>query len=113
MTLTEQEVVETVATLDAARLRLWIREGWVVPAERDGVHVFDELDLARIRLVYQLRDELDVGDEAVPVVLSLLDQVHGLRRGLRALLEAIEQQPEPVRQEIRAALCTGAAPHAL
>ena len=61
------------------------------------------MDVARIRLVCELRGDLDVPEEAVPLVLSLLDQVHGLRREMRSLAKAVDAQPENVRAAIRAA----------
>jgi hypothetical protein len=36
----------------------------------------------------------------MPVVLSLLDQVHGLRRELSALTGAVAGQPDEIRREI-------------
>ncbi|WP_415182490.1 chaperone modulator CbpM, partial [Phaeovulum sp.] len=86
-----------------SELRLWVSEGWIRPATGDTGPVFDELDIARIRLVCDLRKEMSLPEDAVPVVLSLLDQVHGLRRELRDLAEAIDQQPQPTRQAIVAA----------
>jgi chaperone modulatory protein CbpM len=34
-----------------------------------------------------LKHDLGVNDEAVPIILDLIDQVHGLRRAVRELLE--------------------------
>jgi hypothetical protein len=39
----------------------------------------------------------------MPVVLSLLDQVYALRRGLKEILEILGEQPEDVRQAVAAA----------
>ena len=60
-------------------------------------------DIARIRLVCHLRQELAVDDDTLPVILSLIDQIHGLRHELSCLLKAIEAQPERVRTDIAAA----------
>lgn len=96
---------EAVARLGvaAAELRLWCRSGWLAPADGERGPVFDELDLARARLVHELRDDLGLDDGAVPVVLSLLDQLYGLRCELRTLAQAVEQQEEEVAARIRAA----------
>ncbi len=40
----------------------------------------------------------------MPIVLSLLDQVYGLRYRLGAVGAAIEAQPEPVRRAIAQSL---------
>lgn len=91
------------AGVTRAALRLWVEAGWVRPAEGETGAVFDELDLARARLVARLRDDLGLDDEALPVVLSLIDQVHGLRRRVRAMTEAVDRLPPDLRAEIRRA----------
>ena len=50
MTLDERTVVARVQRLTLRDLRLWVREGWVRPAQSEGGPVFDELDVARSRL---------------------------------------------------------------
>ncbi len=103
----EAEIVEMLGTVEMAELRLWCEAGWVSPAQ-PGVPgetgpVFDEVDLARIRLVVELRDDLELDEETIPVVLSLIDQLYGVRRELRALARAVEQQPDDVAAHVRAA----------
>lgn len=66
-------------------LRRWIREGHVRAERRAGDLVFEEIDAERVRLILELRDVMQVNEEALPVVLSLLDQLYALRRRLRAL----------------------------
>ena len=99
----ETEVVTVIETISVYELRGWVQAGWVSPAEGETGPLYDELDLARIRLVAQLRRDLAVADDAMPLVLSLLDQVHGLRRELRTLVQAVETQPSPVRADIQSA----------
>jgi chaperone modulatory protein CbpM len=98
--LKERDVVALVTRIELRELRLWVREGWVKPATGEGGPVFDDLDVARIRLVCDLRKELSLPADAVPVVLSLLDQLYGLRRELRGLTQAIDAQPDDVRGAI-------------
>ena len=100
MKLKEREVVEQLGTLTLSELRLWVREGWVTPEEN---HSFAEIDVARVRLVCQLRHDMNLNEDAVPVVLSLLDQLHGLRSELRNLAQALEDQPEEVRRKVTSA----------
>jgi chaperone modulatory protein CbpM len=103
----ETQVVEQVGRLSVTELRLWCEAGWVAPAHPgspgDAGPVFDEIDIARVRLVCELRDDLGLDEGAIPVVLSLVDQLYGLRRELRALARAIEQQPDEVAAPVRAA----------
>lgn len=102
--LGERQVVESVG-ISTAELRVWCEAGWVAPAEGDpesgGGRVFDDVDLARIRLVRELRDDLGLDAEAIPVVLSLVDQLYGVRRELRALARAVDQQDRAVAARIR------------
>lgn len=78
-------VIERVHGLDADTLHVWITQEWVRPLRRGGEPVFEEVDIARLRLILELRDELDMGEAAIPVVLSLLDELHATRRDLRRL----------------------------
>lgn len=68
-------------------VQVWIREGWILPRDADAPTPFSDMDLARARLIRDLRSDLGVNDEGVGVILDLLDQVHGLRRMLREVLE--------------------------
>ena len=93
--------------LPAQELTGWIERGWVLPEPADSDWVFQEIDVARVRLIHDLRHGMNVGDDAIPIVLSLLDQVYELRAQLKAVLRAVETQPTEVRNAIRAALLPG------
>ncbi|HEY9039445.1 MAG TPA: chaperone modulator CbpM [Roseovarius sp.] len=98
--LYERDVVAAVRRLQLQELRLWVEMGWVRPAESEGGPVFDDLDVARIRLVCDLRKDMALPTDAVPVVLSLLDQIYALRRELRGLAGAVDTQPAEIRQAV-------------
>lgn len=100
MRLDEQSVVAVVQRLSLRELRFWVREGWVRPVPGDRGPVFDEVDVARIRLLCDLRKELALPTEALPVVLMLIDRLHEAHRDLRHLTEALEEQPESVRRVV-------------
>ena len=97
-------LIRMIAGLQEAELRRWIDERWVRPERAATGFVFREVDVARVRLIVELRQELAIDEEALPVVLQLLDQVYALRRRLKAMSEAIDAQPEPVRAAVRARL---------
>jgi chaperone modulatory protein CbpM len=99
-----EAVLESVPGLVQAELEDWVARGWVLPAGAAPEWVFAEIDVARVRLVLDLRHGMGIDEEALPLVLSLLDQVYGLRRRLRAVMAAAEVQPDPVREALRAAL---------
>ena len=98
---TLSEVVQLVGRVDRVELAEWVELGWVTPArhERDEP-AFSDLDVARVCLICDLRHDLAVEEETVPLVLSLLDQVYTLRRQMNALTGAIRQQPDEVRAAI-------------
>lgn len=66
-------------------LERWICAGHVRAERQADVLVFQEIDVERVRLILELRDDMQVNEEALPVVLSLLDQLYALRRRLRDL----------------------------
>ncbi|MEX2520092.1 MAG: MerR family transcriptional regulator [Paracoccaceae bacterium] len=103
MRLDERQVAEVVGVISVSELRVWVSEGWVRPASGGGGQKFDETDVARIRLVCELRESLGLEEDAVPLVLSLIDQLHGLRGELKALAGAIDDQPEDIRDRVRGA----------
>lgn len=90
--------------LDSGEVERWIAERWIVPEHEAGHAVFREVDVARVRLIVELRRDLGVDEEAMPVILALLDQLYGLRRQLAVLCEAVEAQPPGVRDAILARL---------
>jgi chaperone modulatory protein CbpM len=57
-----------------------IRAQWIEPA---GPFDFDEEDLARVRLVLDLQENLGVNDDSVPIILDLIDRLHCLENRMR------------------------------
>jgi chaperone modulatory protein CbpM len=98
------ELLSRVHGLDQHELVHWVENRWVL-AEKDGdTLAFHEVDVARVELIREIRQEFAIDDEAVPLVLGLLDQVYGLRRQLRRLCDALASQPSEVQEAIRRAL---------
>jgi chaperone modulatory protein CbpM len=102
--ITFETVIRVVEGVRAVELRRWIEEGWVRPETEGDVYIFREIDVARVRLIQDLRRDLAIGGEALPVVLNLLDQLYAMRRRLRAVNEAIAAQPPAMRRTLRVAL---------
>jgi chaperone modulatory protein CbpM len=65
--------------LDPATLNAWIEAEWLVPATSRDTFRFSEADLARARLIRDLKVDFGVNDEGIAIVLHLLDQLYGLR----------------------------------
>ena len=97
-------VAALFSDLSQVELTTWVERGWVIPDAAGASLEFHEIDVARVRLIHDLRREMDVGEDAVPLVLSLLDQVYELRSRLKSLLHAVDAQPRDVKLAILAAM---------
>jgi chaperone modulatory protein CbpM len=98
------EQVVTEIEVSRGEVTAWIERRWVRPLEEDGRYLFDEADRARVKLIAELSRDLEVGEEAMPMVLRLLDQIYALRRALGELQDAIQDLPPDVRAELEAKL---------
>jgi chaperone modulatory protein CbpM len=98
--MTFDEVVAGLEALQAHDLTHWVEASWVMPLREGEVLHFSEVDVARVRFLCDMRYDFSLGEEAIPVLLMLLDQVYDLRRQLKAVAVAVEGQPEEVRQAI-------------
>lgn len=54
-----------------------IEANWVIPVAPEE-HLIDEEDLARAKLIQELIQEFGVNNEAIPIILHLLDQLYYL-----------------------------------
>ena len=98
--LTERDLLSRVQRLTLTRLRVWVAQGWIKPASA-ATQSYSEADLARAVLICNLEDELGFDEEDVPVLLNLIDQIHGLRAELKGLLDALEDLPPDLRATVR------------
>ena len=98
--LSERDIVAKVQHLSVTRLRVWVQQGLIKPADR-AAEAFSEADAARATLICNLEDELGFAEEDVPVLLNLIDQIHGLRSELMVVLAALEDLPADVRDTVR------------
>ena len=65
--------------LDVPTLDAWIEAEWLVPFASGTTFQFSDADLARARLIRDLKVDFGVNDEGISIVLHLLDQLYGLR----------------------------------
>jgi chaperone modulatory protein CbpM len=89
----DAETFVVQAKIDVQILQTWVEAGWLVPGRVEGRVHYSDVDLARAHLINDLTG-LGVNDAGVPIVLDLLDQLHGLRRALRDVLAARNGQLE-------------------
>ena len=96
----EEEILGHFVGLRRETLHVWVERGWVMPERDRGGYRFREIDVARVGLIYEFSTELELDEDAMDVILPLLDQLHGLRHQLRCLAGAVSAQPEDVRRRI-------------
>jgi chaperone modulatory protein CbpM len=65
-------------------LEFWLEQEWLIP-QVDTEMRFSDGDVARARLIQNLKADFGVNDEGVDVVLHLVDQLHGMRHALAQL----------------------------
>lgn len=85
------DVVPLVDGITVEELRCFIEMHWINPEKENGVYYFAEIDIARTKLVWELRHNFLVEEESVSIILSLLDQLYFTRRQLRKLLVEMKQ----------------------
>lgn len=103
----EAEVIAAVTRLTKPQLKTFVELEIVTPIHSDAGLLFRRVDLARIELLCELSEDFELDEDALGVVISLIDQLHNARTDLRALVGAIEVEPIDVRTRIIAALRSG------
>lgn len=106
--LSEQDILDAIPGLTADRLSAFVEAEMIVPIHRvagaSRSFVFRRVDLARLHLLCDLTDDLELDMAALGLVLGLIDQLHAARRDLRALARALEDEPPEIRARIGAVL---------
>jgi chaperone modulatory protein CbpM len=82
----------------------WIDLAFVRAEGPPGEWRFQEIDVARIRLILELRHTLEIEEQSLPVILSLVDQLYDMRRRIGRLNEALADLPPEVRTALVAKL---------
>lgn len=109
--LTETDLIETIRDLTSERLSRFLSAQIVIPRQSDQGLVYERIDVARLELACELDNQYDMEAEALSMMLSLIDQMHGLRAELREVLRVIEDQPDPVRSHLAKSIGTARFRH--
>jgi chaperone modulatory protein CbpM len=99
-----EELLDRFAGLNRRELTRWVENRWILPERRGTTWIFHEIDVARVELIIEVRREFAIDDEAVSLMLGLLDQVYDLRRQLGRLCDALAAQPLEIQAAIKRAL---------
>jgi chaperone modulatory protein CbpM len=96
----ETELIAQFTMLERQVLMTWIEEGVIEPERDSEGYLFDQVDESRVALACDLHYRMGLEHASLPIILSLIDQLHDARHHLRSLTRALAEQPEPVRQDI-------------
>ena len=99
--MTRAELQRLIPGLTEARLAELIAAGIVRPVHSNSGDRFREIDAARLQLALDLEDAFELHDEALELVLSLIDQLNGARGDMRAMLGALAEEPPETRARLR------------
>jgi chaperone modulatory protein CbpM len=99
-----EDLLRRHTTLNRRELVAWVENRWVLPERRDRTWIFHDVDVARVELILEIRQEFAIEDDALSLVLGLLDQVYELRRQLGRLCDALAVQPTEIRAAVKRAL---------
>jgi chaperone modulatory protein CbpM len=104
MTTTLDELLRQHGRLTTMHVERWVARGLLRPTSGGDTWTFEQIDVARVRLLAELADDIGFDDEAVETIVGLVDQVHTLRGQLDLLARAIAEQPPATREAIATAL---------
>lgn len=79
----EDDAIAVTAGLTRERLGAFIAAEVIVPLHATSGLVFRRIDIARLGLLCELSDDLDLDEHALAIVMSLIDQLHEVRLALR------------------------------
>jgi chaperone modulatory protein CbpM len=99
-----EELLDRFVELDRRELDRWVENRWLLPERRNKTWIFHEIDVARVELILEVRREFAIDDEALSLILGLLDQVYDLRRQLGRLCDALAAQPPEIQAAVKRAL---------
>ena len=97
--ITIETLCVSISGLAREDVEHWIGQSWVRPSIGPQGPLFEDIDVARVRLIVELREQMMVGEEALPIVLSLLDQLYEARHRMRRVRDVLQR---PVQAEHRA-----------
>ena len=74
--------VSNLTGLNQAVIATWIEKEWLFPP---APGILDQEDVARLRLIHELQHDFGANEDAVPLILHLVDQLCHFQEQLRRL----------------------------
>jgi len=103
----ETELIAQFTSLERQVLLIWIAEGVIAPHRDEQGYLFDQIDTSRVALCCDLHYRMGLEHASLPIILSLVDQLHDARHHLRRLTRAVADQPDAVQQDITRRFSSG------
>ncbi|MBL4750707.1 MAG: hypothetical protein JKX71_09050 [Amylibacter sp.] len=100
----EDQAIAAVATLTRTQLIAFVEAEIIVPLHTEDGIVFRQVDLVRMELLCELTENFSLNDDALSIIISLIDQLHNTRGQLECLLQAIKEEPADIRERLGQAL---------
>lgn len=98
--LSEDQAISAVARLTRVQLISFVEAEIIVPVMTEDGPAYRKIDIMRMELLCELSEQFELQDDALGMVISLVDQLHGVRAELRSVLEAVETEQPEVRSRI-------------
>lgn len=91
MSMNKQQFLAS-SGIQVQTLELWLGQRWLIPRQTQAGVQFTEIDIARARLIQDLKNDIGANDEGIDVILHLMDQLHGLRQALAQLRGDLQER---------------------
>jgi chaperone modulatory protein CbpM len=92
-----EQVIESITSLTAERLSYFEHLRIVTPVSTPEGLRYHTLDVRRITLLCELTDDFEVNEDALVIIMSLLDQLHGANTKLEQVVQAIGAEPSETK----------------
>lgn len=103
-----EQVIDQVTTLTAERLSHFEYLRIITPVQTPKGPGYHTLDVRRLTLLCELTDDFEVNEDALVIIMSLLDQLHGAQHKLEHIKQAIAQEPTETKLRLLRKLHSGA-----
>lgn len=97
---TAEQLISMIEELTESRLEYYIRQQMIRPVISDAGEIYHDVDYARAQLLCRLSEDYRLEGDALSLVLSVLDEMHGLRGDMMLLMSALAEEPDEIRRRI-------------
>lgn len=100
----EEQTIEAVGRLTRTRLSAFVSAEAVRPASGPQGACYTQVDIARLELLCDLTEGFELEEDALGLVVALVDRLHAAEADLAALMRVVAEEPPEVRRRLAGAL---------